>query len=185
MNTRSVLECGRPLPLSHPHAGLDFSQSARGLAQSKTWRTFVASLLFLTTATLARAQSFSFDWSTLDGGGGTSTSADGRFAVSGTAGQPDAGTLRDSGTDGAHFTLHGGFWSPATCVQQLTIQLSGGQVVVGWGEPLGTCVLEYATELNSNPALTVWTAVPSLSGAAVSAVFPLGAGPRFFRIRGH
>src|SRR6266542_4277593 len=33
----SVLDCGSPLPLLHPRPG---SESARGLAQSKTWRRF-------------------------------------------------------------------------------------------------------------------------------------------------
>lgn len=183
MNIRKVLERGSPLPFSQPAAGSAFSQSARGLALSQTWRSLVASLAFLTAAFSAHAQNYSIDWHTIDGGGGPMTG--GADSVSGTAGQPDAGTLRDSGTGGARFLVHGGFWSPATCAQRLTIRLSGGQIIVGWGEPLGTCVLEYATELNSNPASTVWTAVPSVAGSAVSAVFPLGAGPRFFRIRGY
>lgn len=44
------------------------------------------------------------DWSTLDGGAGTC--AGGGFAVSGTIGQPDVGTLR-SGS----YTFIGGFWA--------------------------------------------------------------------------
>ena len=74
---RRVLECGSPLPLSHPPAGRATSQSARGLAQSKTWRSFVAALAFVATATIAHAQSYSIDWFTIDGGGGTSTGAPG------------------------------------------------------------------------------------------------------------
>jgi len=42
MSARSVLECGSPLPLSHLLSSQSLSQSARGLAQSKTWRSLVA-----------------------------------------------------------------------------------------------------------------------------------------------
>src|SRR5688572_28809517 len=43
-------------------------------------------------------------WSTIDGGGGTSSG--GGFTLSGSIGQPDAGTMSGGG-----FTLSGGFWS--------------------------------------------------------------------------
>jgi hypothetical protein len=43
----------------------------------------------LLVAAAARAQSYSMDWSTIDGGGDTSTG--GVYSVSGTVGQPDAG----------------------------------------------------------------------------------------------
>ena len=41
------------------------------------------------SANVAYAQTYSIDWSTIDGGGGTSTG--GVYSVSGTIGQPDAG----------------------------------------------------------------------------------------------
>ena len=48
-------------------------------------------------------------WYTIDGGGVMrSESNDGRFALSGTIGQPDAGEM--FGGDGVRFTLTGGFW---------------------------------------------------------------------------
>jgi hypothetical protein len=50
------------------------------------------SLLLLAVVLACQAQS-PVDWSTIDGGGGTSTG--GIYTVSGTFGQPDAGTLRD------------------------------------------------------------------------------------------
>lgn len=46
---------------------------------------------------------YSLDWRTVDGGGGGSTG--GIFMLSGTAGQPDAGSLT-----GGVYTLIGGFW---------------------------------------------------------------------------
>src|SRR5262249_49561063 len=59
----------------------------------------------------AHAQSFSIDWFTIDGGGGTSTG--GVFAVSGTVGQPDAGVAMSGG----NFSVTGGFWSLFSTVQ--------------------------------------------------------------------
>src|SRR5262245_33137573 len=56
----------------------------------------------------AHAQSgggYELTWSTVDSGGGTSASSDGAWSVSGTVGQPDAGTL-----SGGAFTLQGGYW---------------------------------------------------------------------------
>jgi hypothetical protein len=49
---------------------------------------------------------FELSWSTVDGGGGTSSGGD--FVLRGTIGQPDAGDL-----SGGDFTLRGGFWQPA------------------------------------------------------------------------
>jgi len=60
---------------------------------------------------LARAQTYSIDWFTIDGGGGTSTG--GVFAVSGTIGQPDAGGLMSNGP----YSVNGGFWALPTAVQ--------------------------------------------------------------------
>ena len=48
----------------------------------------------------------SLTWSTIDGGGGTSTS--GSYALSGTIGQPDASTVT---LQGGAYTIVGGFWA--------------------------------------------------------------------------
>jgi hypothetical protein len=47
---------------------------------------------------------YDLSWSTIDGGGGT-WSTGGSYALGGTIGQPDAGTLA-----GGSYTLEGGFW---------------------------------------------------------------------------
>ena len=99
---RSVLECCSPLPLFAGAKAGRVSPSARGLAQSKTWRSLAALLGFLTAGSLAHAQ-YAIDWHTIDGGGGAS--AGGVYAVSGTFGQPDAGVL-----GGGAYALAGGFW---------------------------------------------------------------------------
>ncbi len=71
-------------------------------------------LLFLVVLAVAapalRAQNYSIDWFTIDGGGGTSTG--GVFSVSGTIGQPDAGHM-----SGGNYTLDGGFWGIIAAVQ--------------------------------------------------------------------
>jgi hypothetical protein len=58
----------------------------------------------------ASAQSYSIDWHTIDGGGGTSTG--GVYSVSGSIGQADAG-----GMSGGTYSLAGGFWSVIAAVQ--------------------------------------------------------------------
>ncbi len=65
--------------------------------------TFV--VLFASTlgAGAAEAQ-LAINWYTIDGGGGTSTSA--TFSLSGTIGQPDAGIM-----SGNPFAVSGGFWA--------------------------------------------------------------------------
>ena len=50
---------------------------------------------------------FELTWSTIDGGGGSSSG--GSYALSGTSGQPDAGEF----SSGGNFTLNGGFWQNA------------------------------------------------------------------------
>ena len=79
------------------------------------------------------AQSYSIDWFTIDGGGGTSTG--GVYSVSGTIGQPDAGTM-----SGGNSSIDGGFWSIIAAVQTpgaplLTVTLFGANAIVSWPSP--------------------------------------------------
>ena len=72
-------------------------------------RISLAPLLMLVFTGVALAQSgsgFDLTWSTVDGGGGTSTG--GVLSLQGTIGQPDAGTLL-----GGSYALQGGFWDIA------------------------------------------------------------------------
>ena len=66
--------------------------------------------LFLMTPVLASAAGFEINRFTIGGGGGTSSG--GPFSVSGTIGQPAAGSL-----GGGAFSLDGGFWSVPVVVQ--------------------------------------------------------------------
>jgi hypothetical protein len=60
----------------------------------------------------ALSQSYSIDWSTIDGGGGTSTG--GVYSVTGTIGQPDASATPMTY---GQYSVSGGFWALPTLVQ--------------------------------------------------------------------
>ena len=59
--------------------------------------------LLLASFAVAAVNGLDIPWWTVDGGGGAS--AGGGYALSGTVGQPDAGTM-----SGGQYTLAGGFW---------------------------------------------------------------------------
>ena len=61
-------------------------------------------LLVPVSASAQSGGDYDLSWSTIDGGGGTSTG--GSYTLSGTIGQPDAGTMT-----GGDYALAGGFWS--------------------------------------------------------------------------
>lgn len=133
---------------------------------------------------------------TIDGGGGRSTSADGRFALHGTIGQPDAGTLVSfsAGLPDGRFALEGGFWNSVVCNFGLRISHFRDDltpervvyVVITW--PIADnegCVLEATTQLHSDPSLNVWTLVPfTRAGEGFYGYSAPAGGPvRFFRLR--
>jgi hypothetical protein len=66
--------------------------------------TAVTALWLGVAAGQVLARDYSVLWFSVDGGSGAS--GGGRFSLSGTIGQPDAGTLT-----GGSFTLQGGFWA--------------------------------------------------------------------------
>ncbi|HNS53055.1 MAG TPA: hypothetical protein PKO09_17990 [Anaerolineae bacterium] len=55
--------------------------------------------------------SYTLDWWTVDGGGGTFSTGDG-YSLGGTAGQPDAGL-----STGGAYVLGGGFWGGGVVAQ--------------------------------------------------------------------
>ena len=101
--------------------------------------------LVLVLGCTAHAQ-YSIDWTTIDGGGGTSTG--GVYFVSGTIGQPDAASM-----SGGSYSLRGGFWSGISVVLTpgaplLRILLTTtNTVVVSWPNPSSTFVLQQNTAL--------------------------------------
>ena len=96
----------------------------------------------------AFGQSYSIDWHTIDGGGGTSTG--GLYSVSGTIGQPDAGTM-----SGGSYSLDGGYWGIVSAIQTpgaptLTIRFTQtNTVVISWPSSSSGFSLQQNSDLNT------------------------------------
>ena len=91
----------------------------RKLFQNIRTRLLLAILLVLMLTIPALAQSggpYDLPWFTVSSGGGHSTGGD--YALSGTAGQPDAGVLTGGG-----YTLGGGFWGGGAVAVEYDIYL--------------------------------------------------------------
>ena len=143
----------------------------------------LACFCFLLSAFCFQAwgQSYSIDWATIDGGGGTSTG--GVYSVSGTIGQPDAGTM-----SGGNYALVGGFWGIIAAVQTpgapyLTITRTNNTVVVSWPLPDTGWKLQATTNLVTNGS--VWTELPPPYATNVTSLYfvePWPVGNQFFRL---
>ena len=126
------------------------------------------------------AQSFSIDWHTIDGGGGTSTG--GVFAVSGTVGQPDAAA--QPMTNGT-FSLTGGFWSiftvPTPDAPLLSVERQAAAVRVFWPLPATGFVLDQSLTVTG-----AWSQVsfPYATNATdISISVPMPTGSKYYRLR--
>jgi len=128
------------------------------------------------TALRTPAQSFSVDWFTIDGGGGTSTG--GVYAVSGAIGQPDAGGPMSGGT----YSLIGGFWAlpiavPATGAPTLTIvPAAPGQATISWSPNTPGFVLQETL----SPLPANWINSPSIATNPVTV--PATLPKKFYRL---
>lgn len=132
------------------------------------------------TITVARAQNYTIDWSTISGGGGTSTAA--VYTITGTIGQPNTGT-----SSGGNYSLTGGFWSliaavPTPGAPGLSIKLTGNTVMVYWPSPS----TGFNPQVNSSLATTNWVtpaeAVQDDGSIKYMLVSP-PAGNRFYRLK--
>ncbi len=136
-------------------------------------RIYLLLAFLIVPARWVAGQSYSIDWSTIDGGGGTSTNA--TYTLSGTIGQPDAGATMSGGG----FTVQGGFWAEAIQTPGaplLSILRSGPDVLISWPATPGF-VLQHTTDL----APIDWQDAPSGSTNAVS--IPATGASRFYRLR--
>lgn len=113
-------------------------------------RLIAASIVVLASSVPARAQSYEVSWWTVDGGG-TSGMTGGTYAISGTAGQPDAGGPFAGGA----FFVTGGFWAVAgggtgVPMADLSITKTDGVSVVHPGVSLTYVMI--ATNAGPSPA---------------------------------
>ena len=134
-------------------------------------------ILMATLATIAAAHAqYSVDWSTIDGGGGTSTG--GVYSVSGTLGQPDAG----GPMTGGQYSVTGGFWALPTAIQvtgapTLTIvPATPGNATLAWTPATAGFVLQETLSLSP----TNW--VNSVSGATNPVIVPATLPTKFYRL---
>jgi hypothetical protein len=185
---RSVLECGRPLPLftAGGRAGSPQPAAARwGHRALPFWPwSFYFCLLLSALWLRAWGQSYSIDWSTIDGGGGTSTG--GVYSISGTIGQPDASQQTMTG---GNFSLVGGFWSLFAVVQtpgapypRITLTTTN-TVVVWWALPDTGWKLQATTNLVSTG--TVWLDCPPPYSTNATSLYYLESPPtgiKLFRL---
>lgn len=130
----------------------------------------------------ASGQTYSIDWHTIDGGGGTSTG--GVYSVTGTIGQPDAGTM-----SGGNYTLQGGFWGVVAAVQTPgapflnVFRTSTNTVAVSWPSPSTGWTLQQ----NTNSVSSVnWSNVTSGildDGTTKTLIANPPTGNRFYRLK--
>jgi len=136
---------------------------------------FCVAALTLAAITLG-AQSYSINWHTIDGGGGTSTG--GVYSVSGTIGQPDAGGPMTNG----QYSVTGGFWALPQAVQTegaptLTIaSATPGNATISWTPASTNWVLQERLSL----ATGTWTNSPS--GFTNPIVVPASVPTKFYRL---
>ena len=140
---------------------------------------FVAAIALLIGINIVRAQNYAIDWFTIDGGGGTSTG--GVYSVSGTIGQPDAGTM-----SGGSYSLVGGFWGGIVAIQteggpRLLIEnLLNGTARITWSPNTPGFVLQQVTALTPMPVSTGWSNAPA--GYTNGVVIPASPQMRYFRL---
>jgi len=133
-------------------------------------------LVVLLVPALLRAQSYSIDWYTIDGGGGTSTN--GQYSLSGTIGQPDAGLAMAGG----NYSVNGGFWAFAAAIQTVgsptlfIIPIGPGQAKISWSPDPGGFALQETLSV----APTNW--VNSASGSANPATVTATSPTKFYRL---
>jgi hypothetical protein len=125
---------------------------------------------------------YAINWATIDGGGGTS--AGGVYSVTGTVGQPDAGSL-----SGGKFTIQGGFWGVIAAVQTpgapllSIIHTATNTVAVTWSStPAGWTLQQNTNSISSVNWSNVTTVIGDDGTTKTFIVYP-PAGIRFYRLK--
>jgi hypothetical protein len=144
-------------------------------------RKFIFSILFTLSSFATFAQSYSIDWFTIDGGGGTSTGGD--FAVSGTIGQFDAGKM-----SGGNFSIDGGFWGIITAIQTpgaplLKITSSNDFAIISWPDAATGFRLENNNNLSVTNGWATTSQTRSTNNGIISVSVPSTSGNNFYRLK--
>ena len=145
-------------------------------------RLILSCFLSAAFSLLLNAQIYSIDWSTIDGGGGTSTG--GVYSVSGTIGQPDAGAMSSG-----NFTLQGGFWGMIAAVQapdaplvSITLNPQLSTINVSWPSPSTGWTLQQNTNSVSSVNWSNVTATIQDDGTTRTLIVNPPTGNRFYRL---
>jgi hypothetical protein len=148
----------------------------------KPLSSFAATLVVAAAALSARAQNYSIDWFTIDGGGGTSTG--GVYSVSGTIGQPDAGHM-----SGGNFTIDGGFWGIIAAVQTpgaptlRVVRTTTNTVVLAWPAPSTGFSLQQNAAVNNSSGWGSVTNAVTVVGSENQVIISPPVGNRFYRLK--
>ena len=137
-------------------------------------------LIALAAPALHLNAQYTVPWSKIAGGGATTPSTGGVYAVSGTLGQPDAsGALA-----GGPYSVSGGFWpgllqtpgAPLLAAEQL----GGGNVRVFWLRPATGFVLDHSLTVTG-----AWSQVafPYATNATHISITVPSSGNKFYRLR--
>lgn len=137
----------------------------------------------------ALSQSYAVRWSVIAGGGATTPSTGGSYAVSGTIAQPEV----DDPLDNGPYAVTGGFWAgvttpvPAPGAPMLSSELlPEGNVRISWPAGATGFVLDQAGALVSPAGATRWSHVPfpyQTNATHVLVTVPARAGNTFYRLR--
>jgi hypothetical protein len=161
----------------------DPKSEIRNPKEVRSMRTALLGFFLLHSAFCFEAlgQSYSIDWSTIDGGGGTSTG--GVYSVSGTIGQPDAGGTMTGG----QYSLTGGFWAlyavQSPGAPRLSIaRTTTNTVAVFWPSPSSGWTLQQNTNSVSSVNWSNVTATIQDDGTTKMLIVNPPIGNRFYRL---
>jgi len=145
-------------------------------------KSFFPSLLILASVCAVQAQPV-INWFTLDAGGGAQASAS--YVMNATIGQGEVGGATPAS---ASYRIIPGFWAleilPSTGLPQLSVTLSGANVLLSWASPATGFVLEHTDLLDALPAS--WSNTPGVindNGSVKTLTVPHNVAKRFYRLR--
>ncbi len=151
------------------------------LLASKTTLCLAAVATILQSAPAQAADNYAASWRVVAGGGGTSTGS--VYSVSGTIGQPDAG----SAMSGGNYSVTAGFWAlyamqtPGAPLLKILLTTTN-TAVVSWPAPS----TGFSLQQNPDPSTTNWVAPAETinsDGATKFIILSPPTGQRFYRLK--